>query len=55
MPTVCHYTSFESFQKILSTRQFHVSDYRDMNDSEEFIYSKKLMRSILRPHFDKIV
>ncbi len=50
-----HYTTAEGLKGILSSQTLWVTDYRYLNDSSEFIYSKQIIRgSLIRYRLSKL-
>jgi len=42
-----HYTSFAAFEKIVNSKEVWATDYRFLNDSEEFLHAKKLVQELV--------
>jgi hypothetical protein len=49
--TLWHYTSFAGFQGIITSKQIWATEYRFLNDLEEFRHAKKLaLRTLCTAH-----
>lgn len=53
--TLFHYTNCEGLMGILDRGVLRATDYRYLNDSEELIYSKHVIRQILNPEIINIL
>ena len=46
-----HYTSFSALQGIVTSKAIWASEYRFLNDEEEFLHARKLAKSIIEEQF----
>jgi hypothetical protein len=46
-PVLWHYTSFAAMQGIVTSKTIWASEYRFLNDQEEFLHAKKLTESLI--------
>jgi hypothetical protein len=50
--TLWHYTSFEGFRKIVGSQKIWATEYRFLNDREEFAHAKKLAEEVIEDEPD---